>query len=157
MVIDENANSELSFSLPVESKTVLIACVYVYQEWRAISRLFPCVRAIYIDVFLLQLKHAFSFQSEKAFWSHSGKASLSSFTMSHIAVALRNSFPTSKGPLEEENPFYIGSADRERRSWHCVISFRYLSNVERSTSAALTRMISRVAKLPYSTKKEECL
>ena len=31
-------------------------------------------------------------------------------------VPMRNSFPTSKGPLEEENPFYIGSAERERNA-----------------------------------------
>ena len=48
-----------------------------------------------------------------------------------------------------------GRASERSRSWHCVIPFRWFSNVERSTSAARTRMISRVAKLPYSTKKQE--
>ena len=60
----------------------------------------------YINVFLRKLKHAFAaFILKKPF----GRIPEKPLAQIPRSDALRNGFPTSKVPLEEENPFYIGS------------------------------------------------
>ena len=70
--------------------------------------------------FLAPIKHAFSFQSEKAFWSHSGKASRpksASLSLS-LSLSLSHLLPWAISPV------------------HCVIAFQRQKVHLRKTSMA---------------------
>ena len=133
--IINDVEQSLSLYPLIESKTLLIACIYTYLSRKT------------SDYAALPLRKSRITTSTSSFLAQRMSLSLYISLLFPRSDALRNGFSTSKVPLEEENPFYIGSAaERERdarvpREW-CKPAlslvplrntFRCLSNVESST------------------------